>query len=191
MNQFDIIPLQIYCPPGPERQYNRDVLAYGFARRLYQKARERRWWNCVWAWLRRQPRQLAHLNSICGEMQIRGCHAAGIRCVPIRRIIGSEGRRGDFDRWFAPLKDELKDRWQSVAIARYHGAILPPVELIQIGDDYFVRDGHHRLSVAQALGQEDIEALVTVWQVSGPLPLDTLPKWARHPAPRLQTRSAQ
>jgi len=38
---------------------------------------------------------------------------------------------------------------------------------------YFVRDGHHRISVAQALGQQDIEAKVVVWQVSGPLPWET------------------
>jgi hypothetical protein len=35
---------------------------------------------------------------------------------------------------------------------------------------YFVRDGHHRISVAQALGQRDIDAKVMVWQVTGPLP---------------------
>jgi hypothetical protein len=50
--------------------------------------------------------------------------------------------------------------------------VLPPVVLVQVGDVYFVRDGHHRISVARALGQLDIEAEVTVWQVSGPLPWD-------------------
>jgi hypothetical protein len=50
--------------------------------------------------------------------------------------------------------------------------VLPPVVLVQVGDVYFVRDGHHRISVARALGQLDIEAEVTVWQVSGPLPCD-------------------
>jgi hypothetical protein len=39
---------------------------------------------------------------------------------------------------------------------------LPPVELIQVGDVYFVQDGHHRISVAQALGQRDVEARVMV-----------------------------
>jgi hypothetical protein len=47
---------------------------------------------------------------------------------------------------------------------------LPPVALVQIGDFYFVLDGHHRISVAQAYGQRDIEARVTAWRVSGPLP---------------------
>jgi hypothetical protein len=47
---------------------------------------------------------------------------------------------------------------------------MPPVELIQVRDVYFVQDGHHRISVARALGELDIEAKVTIWQVSGPLP---------------------
>ncbi len=41
---------------------------------------------------------------------------------------------------------------------------LPPVDLIQLGDTYFVRDGHHRISVARALGYAYIDANVTVWQ---------------------------
>jgi hypothetical protein len=49
---------------------------------------------------------------------------------------------------------------------------LPPVELVQVGDVYFVRDEHHRISVARTLGQLDIEAEVTVWHLSGPLPYD-------------------
>ncbi|MEZ4677070.1 MAG: hypothetical protein R2932_22900 [Caldilineaceae bacterium] len=35
---------------------------------------------------------------------------------------------------------------------------LPPVDLYQIGEVYFVRDGHHRLSVAHANGLCEIEA---------------------------------
>ena len=35
---------------------------------------------------------------------------------------------------------------------------------------YFVRDGHHRISVARARGQRAIDAVVTVWDVAGPLP---------------------
>jgi hypothetical protein len=45
--------------------------------------------------------------------------------------------------------------------------VLPPVALIQVGDVYFVRDGHHRISVARALGRNQIEAKVTAWQMRG------------------------
>jgi hypothetical protein len=41
------------------------------------------------------------------------------------------------------------------------GEAMPPVDLVRIGQIYFVRDGHHRVSVARALGHGDIDALVT------------------------------
>ena len=47
--------------------------------------------------------------------------------------------------------------------ARLNDIPLPPVDLIKVGENYFVRDGHHRISVAHALGQEFIEAEVTEW----------------------------
>lgn len=47
---------------------------------------------------------------------------------------------------------------------------MPGVELIQVRDLYFVWDGHHRISAAKAMGQESIEAEVTVREVLGPLP---------------------
>jgi hypothetical protein len=92
--------------------------------------------------------------------------------VPIEQIRGSEGRSNDFDRDFHPLQEHCMSRWLRVAKARDQDKVLPPVVLVQVGDVYFVRDGHHRISVASALGQLDIEAEVTVWQVAGPLPWD-------------------
>jgi hypothetical protein len=41
------------------------------------------------------------------------------------------------------------------------GEAMPPVDLLRIGEIYFVRDGHHRVSVARALGHTDIDAYVT------------------------------
>ena len=55
--------------------------------------------------------------------------------------------------------------------------------LVKVGDKYFVLDGHHRISVAKALGQESIEAEVTVWDVAGPLPWE---RTTSHSAPALQ-----
>jgi hypothetical protein len=72
-------------------------------------------------------------------------------------------------------------RWLRIAAARDQGKVLPPVVLVQVGDVYFVRDGHHRISVARALGQQDIEAQVTLWQVKGTLPWEMrVGEGARH-----------
>lgn len=78
-------------------------------------------------------------------------------------IRGSEGRTNDFDDQFYPLTSQGRQRWQRVAQALIEGMALPPAELIQVGGEFYVRDGHHRLSVTRALGQEVIEANVTVW----------------------------
>jgi len=97
----------------------------------------------------------------------------GIRTVPLSQIRGSEGRSRYFDGDFNPLHDRARGRWLNIARARQQDKVLPPVVLVQVGDIYFVRDGHHRVSVARALGQTDIDARVTLWQVSGPLPWET------------------
>jgi hypothetical protein len=108
-------------------------------------------------------------------------HEARTRSVLIREIKGSESRAGDFDRDFNPLRDHNRGRWLNVATARERGRDLPPVALIQIGDAYFVRDGHHRISVAQALGQSTIQATVEVWPVSGPFPWEKPARTQRSP----------
>jgi hypothetical protein len=93
-------------------------------------------------------------------------HFAGRQSVPIARISGSEGRDLDFDRQFRPRRKSMRSRWQAIAGEMLRGVDLPPVELIQIGERYYVRDGHHRISVAAALGWREVDALVTVWQPS-------------------------
>jgi hypothetical protein len=131
----------------------------------------------LWATLTGRSRCLLALEKIRQECHVstteRCQFAAETRLVPIAQIVGSEGRCGDFDRDFNPLHDHPRERWLRIAAARRRGAPLPPVDLVQVGDLYFVQDGHHRISVARALGQPDIEARVTVWHVTGPLPWET------------------
>ena len=59
---------------------------------------------------------------------------------------------------FVPLVNHLRDRWVGMAVAHRHGKTFPPVELIQVGDEYYIRDGHHRISIAKLFGQATIEA---------------------------------
>jgi hypothetical protein len=87
-------------------------------------------------------------------------HFAGARMVPVAQVLGSENRTADFDADFHPLHPESQDRWVSVYEAMRRGKALPPVELVQVGETYYVRDGHHRLSVARALGMDYVDALV-------------------------------
>jgi hypothetical protein len=51
------------------------------------------------------------------------------------------------------------------------GESLPPIDVYRIGELHFVRDGHHRVSVARTLGRSDIDAYVT--EVQTRLPIDS------------------
>ena len=108
---------------------------------------------------------LASLSTLEAQSRTRSRRELGLRVVPVGAIRGTEGKPGDFDSAFDPLQDRTRDRWLSVAEAMLNDRPLPPVELVQVGDTYFVRDGHHRVSVAAALGQREIEAQVTAWDL--------------------------
>jgi hypothetical protein len=88
-------------------------------------------------------------------------HSRGLQVVPIEAIIGTVDRERDFDRRFRPTSGRSRARWEQIAAAMRRGDPLPPVDLYQVGEIYFVRDGHHRVSVACALGHTDIDAYVT------------------------------
>jgi hypothetical protein len=138
------------------------------ARSLYDAIHKEGQWSWAWAILTGRSHRLLSLAEVEKTCTVRECAYAGIRAVPIDHIRGSENRVNDFDRNFRPLQEHSKRRWLSVASARMQGKGLPPVDLIQIRDTYFCRDGHHRISVARALEQRDIDAQVTVWRVSEP-----------------------
>lgn len=115
-----------------------------------------------------RDRALIELESLA-DQTIGARRYGGIRPVSLDRICGTLGRRGDFDYRFQPLDDRIRDRWVSVAVARGRGIPLPAVELLQVGDRYFVKDGHHRISVARAWGESAIDAEITIWEPRCPL----------------------
>src|SRR5581483_11556955 len=88
-------------------------------------------------------------------------HRAGLKVVPLELIVGSVDRPRDFDRQFRPTSGRVRSRWEQIAAAVRRGEAMPPIDVLRIGEIYFVRDGHHRVSVAQAMGWKDIDAYVT------------------------------
>lgn len=84
----------------------------------------------------------------------------GVTAVPIDKIVGSEGRYRDFNRFFFPKREHLKARWTGIDELHYRDVLLPPVVLYEMGGIYFVRDGNHRVSVARAKKQVFIDAEV-------------------------------
>jgi hypothetical protein len=140
------------------------------ALKLYRRARYRGIWEKVWSALTGQPRTLLDLDAVRAVGALQACYHDGVRSVAIDRIQGSEGRCHDFDAGFRPLRSHSRERWVRIAAARLRRTPLPPVTLTLVGDRYFVVDGHHRVSVARALGQTEIDAVVTVCEYAGPLP---------------------
>jgi hypothetical protein len=85
----------------------------------------------------------------------------GIQTIALESIVGTVDRRKDaFDREFRPTRTDTRGRWERIAAARRRGESMPPIDVYRIGELHFVRDGHHRVSVARALGDVVIEARV-------------------------------
>jgi hypothetical protein len=154
---------------------------------LYRRALDRGLRGQARAMLGGRPRCLLGLESVQAGGHAVSRRDAGLQAVPIDCISGSEGRACDFDSEFNPLRDSTRDRWLGIASAMQRGRVLPPVILIQVGDRYFVRDGHHRISVARALGRETIEARVEVWRAEERQPCEQ----AAHKISRSQARSPE
>jgi hypothetical protein len=127
------------------------------------------------------PAKLFDLNVLKSGLSVRGGFYAGIQVVSIHSIIGSEGKTTDFDMGFHPIKEASRERWVNLAMAYLSRLPLPPVQLVQIDNVYFVRDGHHRISVSRAFGRASIDAEVITWQAVPPFPwqsgagMETLP----------------
>lgn len=127
------------------------------------QARVYRWWNR----LRRQPQTLLPLAPIREQLPYAQTLPQGIQMVPVRQIVGSVQRAHDYDRQLRPLNDTLRNRWVNVNVLNEITG-WAPVELVRVGNLYFVMDGHHRISVARHSGLEFVEANVTAY----PLPLN-------------------
>lgn len=97
-------------------------------------------------------------------MQQQNPYFVGIKQVPLDAIVGSVGRYKNFTRKFLPLTNSVQERWVAVdALASQTG--WPPVDLYQVGNIYFVKDGNHRVSVARQLELPTIEAHVLAYPV--------------------------
>lgn len=140
----------------------------------FSRARRARVLSDIARRLRREPDDVGLIlpfEEVIEALGRTGQHDRGLQVVPLDAVVGSVDRTVDFDRGFRPTSPRLRSRWERIAAAQRRGESMPPVSLFQIGDLYFVRDGHHRVSVAKSLGRPDIDAYVT--EVETRVPLDS------------------
>jgi len=144
----------------------------------FSKARNKAWINEMQNVMHPDKKRLLSLNDVKKILKPKNEVYVGLKTVPIKKIVGSEGRYNDFDNRFLPRSNELKQRWVNVDQAHLSDIVLPPIQLYELGGLYFVRDGNHRVSVGKAQGVEFIDAEVISLQSEVQLPpdvrLDTL-----------------
>lgn len=135
-------------------------------------------WEEAFSRLRGRPRGLAPYLPVVQRLPWHTEHERGLREVPLRKIVGSVNRPNQFTTQWRPRREIQRDRWSRVYAATVASEGLPPIELYQYGDAYYVKDGHHRASVARALGAREVQAYVT--ELIGPAPATGAPHGPRN-----------
>ena len=120
--------------------------------------------------------------SVVQALGPQGERYRGVQPIPVDRIVGSVGRHRDFDRRFRPRGQHLETRWNRIQALRQAGHEFQAIQVFQVDGAYFVKDGHHRVSVARAEGQVFIDAEVIEVEVARPLEVARAPVPARRVA---------
>jgi hypothetical protein len=140
--------------PNPLEIISSQVAADKF-NRLNKQAWLANWWNRLTG----RPSTLLAFEHMRSQPNTLTGRKDGVKEIPVRSITGSFNRAEDYDRQFRPLNSALKDRWINVHVLA-EGRGWEPITVRKIGDQYFVEDGHHRVSVARHSGWDTIEAKV-------------------------------
>jgi hypothetical protein len=130
----------------------------------FGRARRRRAMSRLAAALRREPSDvnvILPFDEVVEALGRRGERRLGRQTIPLDSIVGTVDRSREFDRAFRPTTSRVRPRWERIAMAQRKGQSMPPIDVYRIGELHFVKDGHHRVSVARELGYEVIDAYVT------------------------------
>jgi hypothetical protein len=130
----------------------------------FGRARRRRAMSRLAARLRREPSDvnvILPFDEVVDALGRRGEKSLGLQTIPLDSIVGTVDRSREFDRAFRPTSSRVRPRWERIAMAQRKGQAMPPIDVYRIGELHFVKDGHHRVSVARELGYEVIDAYVT------------------------------
>jgi hypothetical protein len=130
----------------------------------FLRTRRRQVLSRLASWLRREPDDVSDIlpfDEVVAALGRTGERRVGLQVIALESIVGSVDRTKDFDRSFRPRTPRTRERWERLARAQRRGETIPPIDVYRVGGLHFVRDGHHRVSVAIALNLRSIEARVT------------------------------
>lgn len=147
------------------------------AKEDFRRARQKAALQEITARLTGKSTALLSYEEVARKLRTAGQASRGLRDIPLDAIVGSVGRYSDFTRDFLPRQDSDEQRWADVkaAVVDPRRGGLPPIEVYQIGEAYFVLDGNHRVSVARQMGAVHIEAYVVEVKTRVPLTADVQP----------------
>jgi hypothetical protein len=114
--------------------------------------------------LRREPDDvnlILPFDEVVAALGLRSERSLGLQTIRLDSVVGTMDSTRDFDRRFRPTSGRVRERWERLALAQRRGESIPPIDVYRVGDLHFVKDGHHRVSVAMATGQTTIDAYVT------------------------------
>lgn len=99
----------------------------------------------------------------------------GVQIVPLEQIVGTVRHPSQNSDDFLPLPylrgQNWQGRWQRIQQGTRALAVLPAVDLVKVGDEYFVADGHNRVAAARQNDAVAIDADVTELVMPGsPIP---------------------
>jgi len=130
----------------------------------FGRARRQRALSRLAARLRREPDDVDVILPFEEVVQALGRKRErylGLQTIELDSIVGTVDRGREFDRRFRPTSGRVRSRWERIATEQRRGKAMPPIDVYRIGELHFVKDGHHRVSVARALGHDTIDAYVT------------------------------
>lgn len=113
----------------------------------------------------RQPLNLLPFTPVYAHLPHPNGLDRGVQEIPLLHIVGSLGRATEYDRAFRPLQRSQRERWVKIWMLHAQSG-WDPITVRQVGNLYFVEDGHHRTSVARDAGLAVIEATVTEYPVA-------------------------
>ncbi len=124
--------------------------------------------------LRQEPNELLPFSRVLA-LRPKGERYLGLKTIPVDQVVGSVDRYEEFDHRFLPKTPHTLERWRRLRALQLAGVELPPIQVYQVGEAYFVKDGHHRVALAKATGQRYLDAEVIALEVPVPVePGDTL-----------------
>src|SRR6266851_3333213 len=137
----------------------------------FQRARRRQILARLAHRLRREPDDvnlILPFDDVVSALGQRGERDLGLLTIKLDTIVGTVDSGRDFDRKFRPTSGRVRERWERLALAQRRGESIPPIDVYRVGSLHFVKDGHHRVSIAMTTGLTSIDAYVTDVQTAVP-----------------------